>query len=77
MHTNFGGVLRKAEISETFVTREVRNAQVISWREHTSRQCLEHDSLDLGPKRVNGILLTQSKVNGLELFEGDRVSCIT
>jgi len=22
MHTNFGGVLRKAEISETFVTRE-------------------------------------------------------
>jgi len=23
MHTNFGGVLRKAEISETFVTREI------------------------------------------------------
>jgi len=40
MHTNFGGVLRKAEISETFVTREpphalifysVRTLHVESW----------------------------------------------
>ena len=39
MHTNFGGVLRKAEISETFVTREVGRLLPLADNPGGSRYC--------------------------------------